>query len=378
MTSIDPRTIRLPDHLLPGDGRFGCGPSKVRPEAVAALADAGRTWLGTSHRQAPVRHVVGSIRAGLRALFSLPDGWEVVLGNGGTTVFWDAATFGLIERRSQHLVFGEFSSKFADCATAAPHLADPVVISSPPGTHPQAQADPDVDAYALTHNETSTGVAMTLRRPQGAGDDALVLVDATSAAGGLAWDPAEVDVYYFAPQKCFASDGGLWLACCSPRALERIERIAAGGRWAPASLDLSIALANSRADQTYNTPALATLFLLDQQLQWMNAQGGLAWCTARTAASAATLYAWAEASPYATPFVTDPTQRSTVVGTIDLEGVAASDVNAALRANGIVDTDSYRKLGRNQLRIGMFPAVEPDDVAALTRCIDAVVERLRG
>ena len=332
--------------------------------------------MGTSHRQAPVKKLVGSVRAGLRELFSLPDGWEVVLGNGGSTVFWDVATFGLIERRSEHLVFGEFSQKFADATKAAPHLDDPVVVASDPGTHPRPVIA-DVDAYCLTHNETSTGVAMRLARPVGSGD-ALVLVDATSAAGGLSWSPDEVDVYYFAPQKSFASDGGLWIACCSPRAVQRIERIAATGRWSPASLDLKIALDNSRADQTYNTPAIATIFLLDQQVRWMLDQGGLAWCAQRTAQSARVIYDWAEKSAFASPFVVDKTQRSNVVATIDLDGVSANDVNAALRANGIVDTDGYRKLGRNQLRVGMFPAVEPSDVEALVRCIDHVVERLRA
>jgi phosphoserine aminotransferase len=332
--------------------------------------------MGTSHRQAPVKKLVGSVRAGLRELFSLPEGWEVVLGNGGSTVFWDVATFGLIERRSEHLVFGEFSQKFADATKAAPHLADPVIVASDPGTHPQPVIA-DVDAYCLTHNETSTGVAMQLARPVGSGD-ALVLVDATSAAGGLSWSPDEVDVYYFAPQKSFASDGGLWVTCCSPRAVQRIERIEATGRWSPASLDLKIALDNSRADQTYNTPAIATIFLLDQQVRWMLAQGGLAWCAQRTAQSARVIYDWAEKSPYASPFVADKTQRSNVVATIDFDGVSANDVNAVLRANGIVDTDGYRKLGRNQLRIGMFPAIEPSDVEALVQCVDHVVERLRA
>ena len=332
--------------------------------------------MGTSHRQAPVRAVVGSVRDGLRALFGLPDGWEVIVGNGGATVFWDVATFGLIEQRSHHLVFGEFSSKFAEAASRAPHLGEPAVVTSPPGTHPQIAAAEGVDAYALTHNETSTGVMMELRRPEGAAADALVLVDATSAAGGLPWAPAEVDVYYFAPQKCFASDGGLWLACCSPEAVERIGRIAATGRWVPASLDLRIALENSRADQTYNTPALATLFLLDQQLRWMLDQGGLAWCVARSQRSAEVLYGWAAERPFAVPFVAEPAQRSTVVATIDLEGVDAATVTAVLRANGVVDTEPYRKLGRNQVRIGLFPSIDPDDVAALTRCVDFVVDHL--
>ncbi len=382
MTAVDPLTIRLPTELRPADGRFGCGPSKVRPEQIEALSAVSTTLLGTSHRQAPVRSLVGSVRAGLTELFGLPDGWEVVLGNGGSTVFWDVATFGLIERRSQHLVFGEFSSKFADAATAAPHVSDPVVLRSEPGDHPLPVVEPDVDVYAFTHNETSTGVMMELVRPEGP-DGSLVLVDATSAAGGLLWDPSQVDVYYFAPQKCFASDGGLWIAACSPAAVERIERLTAGGRWIPASLDLGIALTNSRADQTYNTPALATLVLLDEQLRWMLANGGLAWANGRSRQSADTLYRWAESREWARPYVADPAKRSHVVGTIDLAGpdeggVDATAVCAALRANGIVDTDSYRKLGRNQLRIGMFPAIEPDDVERLTRCIDFVVEALGG
>jgi phosphoserine aminotransferase len=372
---MTPTLIDIPRTMLPSDGRFGCGPSKVRPEQALALAKANSNLLGSSHRQAPVKNLVGSIRSGLADLFSVPDGWEIVLGNGGATVFWDVATFGLIEQRSQHYVFGEFSSKFAEAAAAAPHLGQPDIVRADPGSHPSIGAAPaDVDIVALTHNETSTGVAMQLRRP---GGDALVVVDATSAAGGLPWAPAEVDVYYFAPQKCFASDGGLWLAACSPAALERIRSINASGRWTPASLDLKIALDNSVANQTYNTPALATLVLLNEQVQWMLVNGGLSWCVDRCQTSAAHLYGWADNSPHATPFVTDATQRSSVVGTIDLDdAVRADDVCAALRANGIVDTDSYRKLGRNQLRVGMFPAVEPDDVAALTGCIDYVVERL--
>ena len=376
--SADPATITIPADLLPSDGRFGCGPSKVRPEQVDAVVAARSTVLGTSHRQPAVKNLVGSVRAGLTELFSLPDGWEIVLGNGGSTVFWDVATFGLIRNRSQHLVFGEFSSKFADAAAAAPHLGEPTVISSTPGSHPVATAEDGVDLYALTHNETSTGVAMDLRRPAGSSaNTALVAVDATSAAGGLRWDPSEVDVYYFAPQKCFASDGGLWLAACSPAAIERINEIGSSDRWRPASLDLQIALDNSTKNQTYNTPAVATLVMLDAQLRWMNEGGGLEFAAGRSDASAETLYEWAEASAFATPFVADPAQRSHVVGTIDLvDSVAAADVNAALRANGILDTDSYRKLGRNQLRIGMFPAIEPSDVAALTVCIDHVVAAL--
>ena len=368
-TGLDAAAPVLPAVLLPADGRFGCGPSKVRPEQLDALVAAGRTVLGTSHRQAPVKQVVASLRAGLRELFGLPEGWEVVLGNGGTTVFWDVATFGLVESRSQHLVFGEFSSKFAEACAAAPHLGEPLVISSPTGDHPVAVADTSVDVYALTHNETSTGVAMTLTRPAGA--EGLVAVDATSGAGGLPWDPAEVDVYYFAPQKCFAADGGLWVAACSPGAVDRIERIAASDRWRPASLDLGIALANSRLDQTYNTPAVGTLLLFEAQVRWMLEQGGLDWCVKRSATSSAHLYGWAESRDWATPYVADPAKRSAVVGTIDLdESISATKVSAVLRANGIVDTDSYRKLGRNQLRIGMFPAIDPADVQALTACLD--------
>jgi phosphoserine aminotransferase len=297
-----------------------------------------------------------------------------VLGNGGSTVFWDVATFGLIANRSQHLVFGEFSSKFAEAAAAAPHLGDPEVISTPPGSHPVATAS-DVDLYAYTHNETSTGVAMPLRRPANSGD-AIVAVDATSAAGGIMWDPTEVDVYYFAPQKCFAADGGIWIAACSPKAVARIEEIHVSKRWIPASLDLKIALDNSRSNQTYNTPAVGTLILFDEQVQWMNSNGGLQWCADRSATSASTMYEWAEARDFATPFVADPAMRSNVVSTIDLDGVDANEVCAALRANGVVDTDSYRKLGRNQIRVGMFPAIDPSDVAQLTRCIDYVVDNL--
>ena len=374
MSTISPQTIRIPQELLPLDGRFGCGPSKVRPEQIAAFSTRGAALMGTSHRQAPIKNLVGSVRSGLGQLFNLPEGWEIVMGNGGSTVFWDVATFGLIESRSEHLVFGEFSSKFGEAAAAAPHLADPVIVKTDPGTHPAA-AKEDVDVYAFTHNETSTGVAMQLQRPSFAGD-ALVVVDATSAAGGLMWSPSEVDVYYFAPQKCFASDGGLWLAACSPRAIERINKISATKRWCPASLDLKIALDNSVANQTYNTPALATLILLDEQVQWMNSNGGLSWCASRTKQSSDHLYSWAEQRSWAEPFVRNPLERSAVVGTIDVSGVEASDINAALRANGVVDTDSYRKLGRNQLRVGMFPAIDPEDVLRLTRSIDFVVEQL--
>lgn len=374
MSKKTPQEIVIPKELLPKDGRFGCGPSKVRPEQLQALTTRGAKLLGTSHRQAPVKYLVGSVRDGLRSLFGLPADWDIVLGNGGSTVFWDVATFGLISNRSQHLVFGEFSSKFAEAAAAAPHLGAPEVISTPPGSHPIAVAS-DVDLYAYTHNETSTGVAMPLRRPANSGN-AIVAVDATSAAGGLMWDPTEVDVYYFAPQKCFAADGGIWIAACSPKAVARIEEIHASKRWTPASLDLKIALDNSRSNQTYNTPAVGTLILFDEQVQWMNSNGGLRWCADRSAASATTMYEWADAREFATPFVADPAMRSNVVSTIDLDGVDANEVCAALRANGVVDTDSYRKLGRNQIRVGMFPAIDPSDVAQLTRCIDYVVENL--
>ena len=377
LTLVDPQSIKIPADLLPADGRFCCGPSKVRTEQIDAIVAGATTLMGTSHRQPPVKNLVASIRSGLTELFELPDGWEIVLGNGGTTVFWDAATFGLVRERSQHLAFGEFSSKFATACATAPHLADPAIITSEPGTHPEPLAEAGVDLYALTHNETSTGVAMAPVRPDGADDGALVAVDATSAAGGLRWDTEAVDVYYFAPQKCFASDGGLWIAACSPAAVDRIEQLAASDRWCPASIDLGIALTNSRSNQTYNTPAVATLIMLASQLGWMNGLGGLDACAARCEESAAILYSWAERTAYTTPFVTDPAHRSTVVAAIDLdEALLADDVNAALRNNGVLDTDSYRKLGRNQLRVGMFPAVDPADIDALTACIDHVVAAL--
>ncbi|HKA82754.1 MAG TPA: phosphoserine transaminase [Acidimicrobiales bacterium] len=367
--------IRIPVDLLPRDGRFGSGPSKVRPAEVDALAATGATYLGTSHRQAAVRFMVAALRNGIAELLSLPDGYEVALGNGGTTAFWDAATFGLIEQRSQHLSYGEFSSKFAACAAAAPHLGDPEIIESRPGTVPTPKANPDVDAYCFTHNETSTGVALAPLRPEGA--EGLVLVDATSAAGGLRFEATQVDAYYFAPQKALASDGGLWLAALSPAAVERIERISAGDRWAPAFLDLGIALDNSRKDQTYNTPALATIFLAVQQVEWVLHNGGLPFATGRSDRSAEILYGWAESRDYATPFVADPAIRSHVVATIDLDdALPAATVSAVLRENLVVDTESYRKLGRNQLRIAMFPAIDPEDIEALTHCIDYVVERL--
>ncbi|CAN5798668.1 phosphoserine transaminase [soil metagenome] len=376
MSSPTP-AVTIPADLLPADGRFGCGPSKVPTEAVAALASEADEYLGTSHRQAPVRFMVSRLRNAVQELFNLPDGYEVILGNGGTTAFWDAAVFGLIEERSQHLSFGEFSAKFAECATRAPFVADPSIIAADPGTAPAARAEAGIDLYALTHNETSTGVAIPIVRPSGVDADALVAVDATSAAGGLAVDAAQTDVYYFAPQKCLASDGGLWIAAASPTAVERIERVAAGGRWIPASLDLQIALDNSRKDQTYNTPALTTMFLAVQQMEWINQNGGLGFSSKRSAASAEILYSWAEASDYATPYVVDPALRSNVVVTIDLDdSIDAPTVSRVLRANGIVDTESYRKLGRNQLRIACFPAIDSDDVAQLTRCIDHVVAEL--
>jgi phosphoserine aminotransferase len=364
--------VVLPAALRPADGRFGSGPSKVRPEAVARLADAARGYLGTSHRRDGVRSVVGRIRAGLQRVFDLPEGYEVLLGNGGSTAFWDAAALGLVERRSQHLVCGEFSAKFAAVVSGAPFLDDPDVIESRAGTHPQPRFDESIDAYALIHNETSTGVMADIRRPDGA-DDALVLVDGTSAAGGLRVDPGQFDAYYFAPQKAFASDGGLWLALCSPLALERMDRVAASGRWVPPSLSLVIARENSRLDQTYNTPALATLFLLADTVDWILENGGLEWAASRCDRSAEIVYGWAETRPFATPFVAKPSERSHVTATIDFDGVDADELAASLRANGIVDVESYRKLGRNQLRIATFPAVEPDDVATLTRAIDYLV-----
>jgi phosphoserine aminotransferase len=370
----DAAQIVLPDELRPSDGRFGSGPSKVRPEAVAHLAAEARDFLGTSHRRDTVRDVVRAIRERLHALYQLPDGYEVLLGNGGTTTFWDAASFGLIEERSEHLAFGEFSAKFAAVTRAAPHLADPLVVESEPGTHPEPVGDATVDTYALTHNETSTGVMTDVRRPNGA--DGIVIVDGTSAAGALRADPTQFDVYYFAPQKALASDGGLWLALCSPAGIARIEDLAASGRWCPPSLDLGIALVNSRLEQTYNTPALATIFLVADTLEWMLDNGGFEWSASRCDRSAEILYGWAEAHSHATPFVAKPSERSHVTATIDFEGVDAATIAAVLRANGILDTEPYRKLGRNQLRIAMFPAIEPDDIATLTGAIDFVVERL--
>ena len=371
-----PDSITIPAEILPSDGRFGSGPSKFRAEAARALAERAVDYLGTSHRKAGVRRVVAQLRAGIAELLGAPDGYEVVMGNGGATAFWDAASFGLIERRSHHLSLGEFSSKFVAVTASAPHLEEPSVRVGDFGTCPPLEATDGVDAYCYPHNETSTGVMAEVRRPEGH-DDALVLVDATSAAGGLRFDPAASDAYYFAPQKALSSDGGLWIAVMSPAAVERIERLSASGRWTPAFLDLKLALDNSRKDQTYNTPALATVFLTVEQVDWINGNGGLEWAASRSDRSADILYGWAEASGIATPFVYDTSIRSRVVGTIDFDDrVDADDISAALRANGIVDTDGYRKLGRNQLRIGMFPAVEPADVEALTACIDYLVERL--
>ncbi|MGC2373576.1 MAG: phosphoserine transaminase [Solirubrobacteraceae bacterium] len=374
----------IPDALKPADGRFGCGPSKVRPEALRRLATAGAALMGTSHRQKPVKGLVGEIRAGLRELFSLPDGYEVVLGNGGATAFWDAASFGLIERQALHLSFGEFSQKFATVTGDAPFLEDPIVVRAEPGGAPGEQeleaalagAGGEVDAIAWAHNETSTGVMTPVLRPKEAGD-ALVLIDATSGAGGLPVDVFQADAYYFAPQKSFAGDGGLWAVLLSPAALERISRIGASGRFTPASLSLPIAIESSAKDQTYNTPAVATLFLLAEQIRWMLDGGGLDWCVSRTTQSSSHLYGWAERSAYATPFVAAPANRSLVVGTIDFDDtVDAKLLASTLRANGIVDVEPYRKLGRNQLRIGMFPAVEPSDVQALMACIDWAIERM--
>ncbi len=370
-------TIQIPADLLPADGRFGCGPSKVRPEALRALAADGAGVMGTSHRQAPVKALVRQVREGLTELFGLPDGYQVVLGNGGSTAFWDVATLGLVRRRSAHGSYGEFSAKFASGVAEAPFLEEPVVAKAPPGSLALPEGQPGIDVYGWAHNETSTGVMAPVERPAGADDDALVLVDATSGAGGLPVDVAQSDVYYFAPQKSFAADGGLWIALMSPAALERVAEVKASGRWIPGFLDLSIAVDNSAKDQTYNTPAVATLFLLADQVRWMLGLGGLDGAVARSRDSSGRLYGWAEASPYATPFVRDPEHRSLVVGTVDFdESVDAAALAKTLRANGVVDVEPYRKLGRNQLRVGMFPAVDPDDVSALTACIDHVVERL--
>jgi phosphoserine aminotransferase len=369
--------ITIPDSIKPADGRFGAGPSKVRTEAVDALAATGTSLIGTSHRQAPVKNLVGRVRDGVSQLFDLPEGYEVVLGNGGATAFWDIATFGLIRERSQHLSFGEFSSKFAKAAKQAPFLADPTVIEAPTGSRPEPKAEAGVDVYAWAHNETSTAVMAPVKRVQGADNGALVLVDATSGAGGLPVDITEVDAYYFAPQKCFASDGGLWVAVLSPAALERAAEIAATGRWVPAFFDLPTAIDNSLKNQTYNTPSIATLFLMAEQLDWFNSQGGLDFAVGRTTDSSNRLYTWAEKTAYTAPYVEQPDHRSLVIGTIDFdEALDASEIAKTLRANGIVDVEPYRKLGRNQLRVAMYPAVDPADVEALTACVDYVVEKL--
>jgi phosphoserine aminotransferase len=371
--------LQIPADLLPSDGRFGAGPSKVRKEQVDAIAAAGSTLLGTSHRQAPVKNLVGSIREGLTSFFSAPDGYEVILGVGGSTAFWDIASFGLVRSKAQHLSFGEFGSKFAKATDKAPFLEASSIITSEPGTRPSPKAEAGVDVYAWPQNETSTGVAAPVERVEGADEGALVVVDATSAAGGLAVDVAQSDVYYFAPQKNFASDGGLWLALFSPAALERAEEIKASGRWIPDFLDLKTAIDNSRLNQTYNTPSLTTLVGLNAQVEWLNAQGGLDWAASRTADSAGRIYSWAEASEFATPFVSTPDERSNVIATIDFdESVDAARVAKVLRANGIVDTEPYRKLGRNQLRIATFVAIEPEDITKLTQAIDWVVGQLAG
>jgi phosphoserine aminotransferase len=368
--------LTIPDNIKPGDGRFGSGPSKVRPEQLQALSTTAAALFGTSHRQAPVKDLVGRVRTGLRDFFSVPDGYEVVLGNGGATAFWDAAAFGLIDKRSLHLSYGEFSSKFASAVAKNPFVGDPIIVKADSGSAPEPVSDPSADVIAWAHNETSTGVAVPVVRPHGSGD-ALVVIDATSGAGGLPVDITDTDAYYFAPQKNFASDGGLWLAILSPAALSRIEAIAASGRWVPEFLSLPIAVDNSLKNQTYNTPAIATLVLLAEQIDWLLGNGGLDWAVKRTADSSQRLYSWAQARAYTTPFVADPKLRSQVVGTIDFnDSVDAAAVAKVLRANGIVDTEPYRKLGRNQLRVAMFPAVEPDDVSALTECIDWVVEQL--
>ena len=374
LDSPTPLALEIPHDLKPADGRFGSGPSKVRPPQLRHLADSGLTIMGTSHRQAPVKEVVARVRGGLRELFSVPDDYEVALGNGGTTAFWDAAAFGLVRERALHLTYGEFSAKFGKVTAGAPFLADPVIVSAEPGDAPAPASDPSADVVAWAHNETSTGVMVPVERPDG---DALVLIDATSGAGGLPVDVRDADAYYFAPQKGFASDGGLWLALLSPAAQERIAELDASDRWIPDFLSLATALDNSKKDQTYNTPALATLLMLADQIEWMNQGGGLEGCVKRTTASSDHLYGWAEARDFASPFVADKAKRSLVVGTIDFdEGVDAAEIAKVLRANGIVDTEPYRKLGRNQLRVAMFPAIEPSDVEALTACIDWVVERL--
>jgi phosphoserine aminotransferase len=373
----DTATVSIPTELLPQDGRFGCGPSKVRPAQVDYLASIGRTVLGTSHRQAPVRNLVGQVREGLADLFSLPEGYEIILGNGGSTAFWDIAAFGLVRQRAQHLAFGEFSAKFGSVTQKAPFLGDSTIIKSDPGTLPAPIAEAGIDVYAWAQNETSTGVMAPVQRVGGADEGALVLIDATSGAGGLPVNVAESDVYYFGPQKCFAAEGGLWLAAFSPAALSRVDEIAASGRWVPDFFSLPTAISNSRLSQTYNTPAVSTLALLSNQIGWINDQGGLDWAVKRTTDSSSRLYEWAEATSYTSPFVADPSARSLVVGTIDFsDEVDAASVAKVLRANGVVDVEPYRKLGRNQLRVGMFPAVDPEDISKLISSIEFVVAQI--
>ena len=364
----------LPADLIPADGRFGCGPSKVRPEQIQAIVDGAAGVIGTSHRQPAVKNVVGSVREGLSELFSLPEGYEIILSLGGATAFWDAATFGLIEKKSGHLSYGEFSSKFAKASKQAPWLDEPTVIEAPAGDAPATQAIEGVDLIGWAHNETSTGAMVPVVRPEGS-EDALIAIDATSGAGGLPVDISQTDVYYFSPQKCFASDGGLWLAAMSPAAIERIAKIKESGRFIPAFLDLQTAVDNSRKNQTYNTPAVSTLLMLDDQVKWMNENGGLDGMVARTTASSSALYDWAAGRPETSPYVEDAAKRSLVVGTIDFdESIDAAALAKALRANGILDVEPYRKLGRNQLRIGMFPAIDPADVVTLTKAIDHLLD----
>ncbi len=369
--------IQIPASLLPVDGRFGAGPSKVRTEQIDALVASAATYMGTSHRQKTVKNQVARVKNGLSDLFSLPAGYEVVLGNGGSTAFWDIATFGLIRDRAQFLTFGEFGSKFVSSAKAAPFLGEHSVIKSEPGDAPVFAPAAGFDVYATPHNETSTGVAIKPYRPAGMDDDALLVIDATSGAGGLDVDIADVDTYYFSPQKCFASDGGLFIALMSPAAIARAESIKSSGRYIPPFLDLMTAIENSRLDQTNNTPALATILLMAEQIDWFNANGGLSWTTARTAESSRLIYDWAESSSFATPFVADPAKRSHVVATVDFDdSIDAAQIASILRKHGVVDIDPYRKLGRNQLRISVFPAVDPSDVAALLASIDFVVSAL--
>jgi len=372
----DTANVTIPAELLPLDGRFGCGPSKVRPAQIDYLVSVGRTVLGTSHRQAPVRNLVGQVRDGLADLFTLPEGYEIILGNGGSTAFWDIAAFGLVREHAQHLAFGEFSAKFGSVTQKAPFLGDSTIIKGEPGTLPTPSAEAGIDVYAWAQNETSTGVMAPVGRVKGADEGSLMLVDATSGAGGLPLDVAESDVYYFGPQKCFAADGGLWIAAFSPAALARVDEIAASDRWVPDFFSLPTAISNSRLNQTYNTPAVSTLALLSNQINWINDQGGLDWAVKRTTDSSSRLYAWAEATAYTSPFVADPSARSLVVGTIDFtDEVNAAQVAAALRANGVVDVEPYRKLGRNQLRVGMFPAVDPQDISKLISSIEYVVSQ---